>query len=279
MQPKKLKLGGHLMADRGLSFVVASARGLAYNEVQVMLGEGTAYSPREIDEADAIEFQKMTYEIAATVHLPYVINPCESNPRRRGFYKTSVRKYVEAAITIGACRVVLHPGYKKSLSPDEAFNNLVNFIDDLWDPSWDIDLLLETDSGSKNGSAIGSANFIHSALAALDNNRVAMCVDTAHLYARGVDLWNSETRAEFLGEFGPSIRLVHLNIPDPEVRLGSFLDRHNSPFTSRNWDHKPFLESILTLPWILERRSLSVQREDTVYLRDLFDQPLEKRKA
>jgi endonuclease IV len=274
------KLGGHLSADEGLSYAVATARGLCYNEVQLMNGKGRDYAPWEITDEVAATFRKMTYEMAITLHLPYVINPCEGMKQRRAFYKRHFKDQIATAEALGARRVVLHPGFKKELSEPEAFKNIVDFLDDVWNESWQVDFLLETDSGSKNGSAIGSPEFIAEVAKKVQSTTVRMCVDTTHMYARGVNLWDANIRKEFIEEYRDLTSLVHLNVPDREVGLGSHLDRHNTAFEQREeMNHPPFIRDWAEFPMILERRSLHIQQLDNSYVRKVLGQPLEKQKA
>lgn len=275
-----LRLGGHIKATEGLGFVVATARGLCYKEIQTALGDMKDYTPMEVDDTTVFQYKKMTYDIATTVHLPFTINPCEGGAQRRAFYKKAVKAQLQMAEAMGASRVVMHPGFKKDLSEREAFNNLLKFIGDIWSEENQMQLLLETDSGSKNGSAIGSPEFISSAMVELEMPNLSMCLDTEHMYARGVDLWDKEIRKEFMAEFGSQIGLVHLNVPDKEVRLGSFLDRHNTPFEERkDLNSPPLIEALRSLPLILERRSIQVQEKDNLFVRDVLGVPLEKTRA
>lgn len=274
----KIYLGGHLNAATGLRHIVLNARALDYNVVQFMLGGSRDYRPYDISAEDAREYKKMSFGISTYVHLPYVINPCEADTRRRGFYKRMMLDFMQTSLAIGARGVVLHPGFKKELSDDEAYKNLVKFLEQVVDEETAIDVLLETDAGSKNGSAVGSAALIGKAIDDLDSPRVAMCIDTCHLYARGTNLWEKENLDLLLGDYRHQIRLAHLNMPDPNVRLGSHLDRHNTAFEAR-----PELESenlIRTLtanfPCVLERSSLAVQERDVKYIRKLLgDKPPE----
>jgi len=276
----KLRLGGHLKASEGLGFVVSTARGMEFNHVQIMLGAGTDYEPTEINDETIDEYKKMAFGITTTVHLPYVINPCEDAARRQGYYKRSMKKYLEAATAIGATYAVLHPGFKKELTEKQAYDNLVKFLDDCWSPDYRIQLLLETDAGSKNGSAIGSAEFIQEVLRNTQIPGLGMCIDTEHLYARGVNLWNNAIRDEFLQTYSTYIKLVHLNVPDKEVSLGSFLDRHNTPFIDRkDLASPPMIKAFARWPMILERRSIVAQQQDSLFIREVLGQPLERQRA
>jgi len=277
---KELRLGGHLRADEGLAYVVATARGMMYNEVQIMCGNGTDYTPWDVSQELTAKYRKLSYEITTTVHFPYVINPCEQIPQRRGYYKQSFKKYIDAAEALGARRIVVHPGFKKDLTEAQAYTNLMAFVEQVWKEDTRLELLLETDSGSKNGSAIGSAEFIAEVIANMETPAIRMCIDTEHLFARGVNLWDAAVRKDFLAEYGSLISLVHLNCPDKEVTLGSFLDRHNTPFEDRkDLSHQGLIEDLSVFPMILERSSLAVQQKDNVYIRRVLGQPLEKQRA
>jgi len=265
-----LKLGGHLSVKEGLRYVVVNARAMNYDVVQIMLGGGTDYKPYSIEEKDIREFTSMMYGIDIWVHLPYVINPCEGEPRRKSFYRKSFRDYAKLALAVGAKGMVIHPGFKKQLTENEAATNLLEFFRKVVEDE-DLKVLLEVDAGSKNGSAVGSVEFIALCLDALDMNNMGMCLDTTHLYARGVDLWNNKIRTGIVINYGEYVRLVHLNSPDPEVVLGNNKDRHNTPFEDRDWDHRPMILDMVTWPCILERRSLAIQEQDAAYVRSVVE--------
>lgn len=266
----QLRLGGHLKSSDGLRHLVMNTRALDYNVVQTMVGGERDYTPHEIRAADIAELKKMLYGVELFVHLPYVLNPCEEDPRRRAMYRRTFKAFCETASNLGARAVVLHPGFKKELSEKHALRNLAKFLEDNVE-DWNLKILLETDAGSKNGSAIGSLENLHEVIDALDMGEVAMCLDTTHLYARGVDLWKKSVRDRVLNDYGHMIKLVHLNSPDPKVTLGSHLDRHSTPFEDRpEWDHKSLFEAFAHFPLILERRSLAVQEQDAKFIRSLL---------
>lgn len=271
---KDIQVGGHLSATTGLRHVVLNARALSYNVVQTMVGGPRDYQPFDISQEDALEFRKMSFGISLFVHLPYVLNPCEDTPNRKGFYKRTMRHYMATAAMLGARAVVLHPGFKKDLPAEQAYKNLVKFLEETVTDDESLGVLLETDAGSKNGSAVGSASLIARAIKDLDHPRIAMCMDTCHMYARGIDLWQPEWLAEILGMHHHIIKLIHLNVPDPEVALGSNLDRHNTPFEERkDLQHENLVRTLVQkYPCVLERRSLTVQGKDIRYIRKLMEE-------
>lgn len=268
----KVRLGGHLSAADGLRHVVLNARALGYEAVQTMLGGSRDYQPYDLTMEDAQEYRRMSFGMETYVHLPYVINPCEESSQRKSFYKKATKKFMQAAVAVGAKGVVIHPGYKKELTDDQAYLNLVKFTEAVLAEGQPVDFLVETDAGSKNGSAIGSPALISRLIEDVDHPRAGMVIDTCHLYARGVNLFEPEVLTDFLSDYQHQIRLVHLNSPDPNVSLGSHLDRHNTPFAAR-----PDLESthlikrlLAKWPCILERSRIGVQDEDAKMIRKLL---------
>lgn len=268
-------LGGHLRAGEGLRNVPMEARALGYNLVQINLSaDELGWEPFKIDDSVAAEYRKMSYGITTVVHLPFSINPCVDEPRRRQFARVTFRRFLKVAYNLGATRLVLHPGYKKEFATERAYQNLLKFFDGLIEEDHKgLAVLLETDSGSKNGSKVGSLEFCIKALDELkrrDVGHVGLCLDTAHMFARGVDLWDKSELDTVLHLCKEYLQLVHLNVPDPNVVLGEHLDRHNVSFASFARDSSYLVSQLLEWPCVLERRSLAVQASDVQYIEKLF---------
>lgn len=263
-----IRLGGHLSAKDGLIQVVVAARALDYNVVQIMLGGQHDWKPYQVDEVVAQRFRNLTVGVDIYVHLPYIMNPCAGG-RLRHLGLAIFRKYEALATALSAKALVIHPGFKKDLFPEEAYKNgLEFFVSALKDAR--IGVLVETDSGSKNGSAIGSLEFISRLVKDLGDPRVGMCLDTCHLYARGIDLWDQRVTNPLLAKYGKMIRLIHLNAPDIDVELGSYRDMHNSTIASFGKDSVSLIKKLAAWPMVLERRSLAIQNEDSAFVRAIL---------
>lgn len=97
-----------------------------------------------------------------------------------------------------------------------------------------------------------------------------MCIDTEHLYARGVDLWDQKLRSEFIDNYGHFIELVHLNAPDEGVALGSFVDKHSMTLESHTSPSDGLVKDLVgRYPAVVERRSLVVSEKDVAYVNSL----------
>lgn len=267
----KRRFGAHHTTSGGIIYAAIAARALGGEAIQLMLGEGHSWSPYKMPENTLNEFRKLTYGMGVYVHLPYTLNPCIGRSSSQyGMQRSVMRKYLELSDAVGATAVVLHPGYKKELSDKAARDNFILFMDSLSDLSLNTRILLETDSGSKNGSKIGSLEFIRYVLYSLGRTRYGMCIDTEHLWARGLNLWDDQIRADFIEEYHEFIELVHLNPPDPGVGLGSNVDRHSTPFSDFDLPSESMIKDfVLNYPAVLERKSLGVIEADYAYVSSL----------
>jgi len=151
-------LGGHLTCQEGLRFVTVNAVALGYNLVQFRLSGDDNYNPLLITDDTADEYCRRMRGIETYIHLPYQINPCEPDQRRRNFYRAAVRRHIRTAEMIGARGLVLHPGFRKQASEEEAMKRAVQFISETVIEDHPR-IFIETDSGSKNGSAVGTIEF------------------------------------------------------------------------------------------------------------------------
>lgn len=265
------RFGAHLGTSDGIRYAAVNARALGVEAMQIMVGEGHSWSPFKMSDSVVNEFRKLAYGVAVYVHLPYTLNPCVGKGHQHySIQRAVLRKYLDVCDAVGATAAVLHPGYKKELSDDAAKSNFIKFMEDCVPTMTDVKLLFETDSGSKNGSKIGSETFISDVLGQLPRAHFGMCVDTEHLYARGIDLWEQSIREEFLYNYGHLIDLVHLNAPDEGVELGSFVDKHSVELQSHFKNSDELVKDLVSrFPTVLERRSLVISERDVSYVNSL----------
>ncbi len=264
-------LGGTLRTSEGIKYVPSNARAMGYNLVQIQLAKSTEYRPHLLSDEALMEYKKNMFGILSYILLPRMINMSESDPNKRSFYKMVVIEYMKQAYSLGARGIIVTAGYMRGISIQQAVENTTAFIDSIYETAPDIELYIETDNGDPTFKAIGNAGIVSKICGDVENDVTYMCVDTANLYARGLNLWDKQTRKDFMEDYADRIRLVQLNVPDWEVEKGSFKSGHNTPFIERpDLPSAPLCKEFLKLaPCILERESLQVQDLDMEFIRDL----------
>ena len=171
-------------------------------------------------------------ELAAVfAHANYLINLAATNPQ---FHANSLRARAEELVRadqLGLPFIVLHPGAHLGAGEEAGLEKIVSSINQVFAaiPKVKTRIALETTAGQ--GSSLGH-RFEHlaSIIAQVQEpERLAVCLDTAHVFAAGFDLRTKAGTRKMFAEFDRVIglqRLVALHLNDSKAARGSRVDRH-----------------------------------------------------
>jgi len=229
-----MRLGVHVPTEGGIHQAVERAHELGCNTMQIFSRNPQRWRVDFLRPQDIEEFNRRQdkYKIQPLfVHIPYLINLASPNPR---LYEASVEAYIEdilEAFTLRADYIVTHMGSHKETSEEQGLERLVQALKRILKKTeyTNVGILLENTAGS--GSWLGYT-FSHQKkiLQGLDHNeRVGLCLDTAHAYLAGYDIATKEGLGATLAEIDKLagldlIKLIHLN--DARDPLGAQRDRH-----------------------------------------------------
>lgn len=166
----------------------------------------------------------------AIVHMPYL--PNLSCPKK-GLYKRSVRTLtleLQRCSLLDVPYLVTHLGSHLGKGREVGLEQLIQAVDTALETSKTRTmLLLENTAGTRNsmGSSFEDIREILDHVS--QRNRVAVCFDTAHAFAAGYDLRNTESVQSTVDELGrvvglDLVKVIHAN--DSKGDLGSGIDRH-----------------------------------------------------
>lgn len=228
------QFGAHMMIAGGLFKAITSGQDVGCDVVQVFTKSPQQWQARPLAEEDIRAFREA--QEAASIpcvaaHDTYLINPAAADPAVLERSRAAMVDELERAAVLGIPALVMHLGARGSDPEEAALERLVESVRLALErtPPDGPALLLETTAGQ--GTCLGD-RFEHLAfvLQALDHpDRLAVCLDTCHLFAAGYDLRTPEAYAATMAEFDQVIglervRLVHAN--DSKRELGSRVDRH-----------------------------------------------------
>lgn len=178
--------------------------------VQVFVGPPQKASVR----SGEIDWTAVPFPVRIFVHGPYIINPASEHESKRNAAIGIMKRLAKAAHEIGAAALVIHPGSSKEGDKLDIISRLLEVA-----AAVPMRILYETDSGSKAGSKVGSLQLLDK-VREQSGGEVGLCIDTAHVYAAGVD-----PSPSLIKTYAPD--LIHLNDPDKNVEMGGHLDRHS----------------------------------------------------
>lgn len=210
------------------------ARQIGATALQIFSDNPTAWRRRPEAPADAGQFIAFCegHGIApVAIHASYLINLAgTAEPFARQSLE-GLRHEVRRAPSYGASLVNTHIGSHRGEGPDAGLGRVAAVVRDVLavtPPG--VRLVLENSAGG--GDTLGSR--IEELSAILDAvggsaERLAFCLDTAHLWGAGYDIRTPDGAAAVLDRFDEllgldRLALVHLN--DSKAALGSRSDRH-----------------------------------------------------
>lgn len=275
MSRKGPPLGAHVSVAGGVHTAPERGRKIGADVVQIFSKQNTRWEGKALEEGDARalrEESERTGVRVGAIHCAYLINLGSANEtvRTRSLY--ALEDEASRAAMLGVPYLVMHPGSSGDDPAEEGIARIASAIRSFGKFPKGVTLLLENTAGQ--GNSIGrTMGQLRELLDAAGNPPdVAVCLDSAHLFASGYDVGTAEGWDALLAEMKekkilPLVRMWHLN--DSKTAMGSRVDRHEhigegkmdlSVFR-RILNHKGFS----TLPMVLE----TPKGEDDEFTMDL----------
>jgi deoxyribonuclease-4 len=226
-------LGAHLSTAKGLAQAVRDGHAMGCGAVQVFTSSPRTWKGGPADPKKAEALRTAWEECGRPVlvsHDTYLVNLAHPEEETREKSRVCLTEELNRSAAYGIPFVVSHIAAALGQPADEARARAAEGIRRVLDDSPEgVTLLMETTAGQ--GSAM---NRSFDELAALledlkGDPRLAICLDTCHVFAAGYDLRTPEAYAATMDEFDAKVgldrlRVVHCN--DSQKGLGSKVDRH-----------------------------------------------------
>ena len=224
------------MSTRGRVWeAIGRARDINAECIQVFVSYPQRWLVPSVAAEDAQEFRRLAKleDVGpAYLHAIYLINFGSQDPDLFEKSIQALANYLKIAQQLGAAGVIAHMGSALSRPLAEAEESVALGLEAaLRKADNGVPILIENNAGS--GNCLGSTfaqigRFIEMCHG---DERLQVCLDTAHTFASGYDYPNPDRRramfAEIEGSFGIGrVRAVHVN--DSKARFGSGVDRHEN---------------------------------------------------
>jgi len=232
--PEAPPVGLHLGVGRGLLVAARRSRQIGARALQIFSDNPTAWRrrPDPPPDADAFVAYAAREGIATiSVHASYLINLAGSAEPFATRSRDGLIVEMQRAPAYGARLVNTHIGSHRGVGADAGLRRIIESVRAILAESpASVRLVLENSSGG--GDLLGSR--VEELAAILEGigpgaERLAFCLDTAHLWGAGYDISTEEGARGVVDRFEELIGLdrlplVHLN--DSRSLLGSRTDRH-----------------------------------------------------
>jgi deoxyribonuclease-4 len=227
-------LGAHMSIEGGVDQAVARGAAVGCDAIQVFTKNSNQWRAKKLGEDEIQRFRAAQIEkgISPVVaHDSYLINLASPD---EALYARSMAAFgdeLDRCDALGIPYLVTHPGSHVGSGEEAGLSRISAALNRLFAerPAQRVTVLLETTAGQ--GHSVGH-RFEH-LREIVDHvalrDRVAVCIDTCHIFAAGYDLRTREGYQAVMKEFDgivglDLVRAFHLN--DCKKDLGCRVDRH-----------------------------------------------------
>ncbi len=228
------RFGAHVSTAGGVSKAFDRAESIGCDTMQIFTRNNNRWATKPLDEKEIARWRQRWQESnvrPVVSHASYLINLASSDD---ALWEKSIAAFVdelERAEVLGLMGVVLHPGSPKENGEEYGIRRIARALDACHERTAGFKTLtlLETTAGTGKNLGYRFQQLAAMRAEATDQERIAICFDTCHVFAAGYEIRTPEGYAQTMSEFDEQIgldllRCFHFN--DSKFDLGSRKDRH-----------------------------------------------------
>ena len=209
---------------------VSKTRQIGGNCLQIFAGSPRLWfrKPFPDDQVEAFLKETQKLDISPTfIHALYLVNLASTNNDILEKSINSLVVDIQNGARIKSTGVIVHIGSHLGAGFDAVKDQLVAVIQRILASTENCNLILENDAG-QNGK-IGSPEEISYLIKTINDDRLKVCLDSAHLFESGVDIRKIDSVEKFsqqLTQLNLVDKLVCLHLNDSATALDSHRDMH-----------------------------------------------------
>jgi deoxyribonuclease-4 len=230
-----MRIGAHVSTSGAIPRAIDRAVQIGAECVQVFVGAPHRWAHLPYTDEDIEEFKRRAtaHMIGPNVvHALYLVNLASPDSLLQSRSIESLIDQMRWTEALGALGLIVHIGSRVGRgSPEEALDRAVEGIGAVLQHARSAKFLIENTAGM--GTSIGSSFAeIGEIIRRLDGDeRLAVCLDTAHAFESGHDFSTPDGLEAVLDEFDRELgldRLAAIHVNDSKTPLGSNVDRHEN---------------------------------------------------
>ena len=228
-------LGAHMPTAGGHHNAITDGKAIGCESVQIFTASPRQWRAPTIAPEMAAKFKQIVAETGITktvAHDSYLINlAAEPGSDVSAKSRAAFKAEIERAETLGVDFLVSHPGAHGGAGEDIGIARLIESLDLIHAETAGAKVRVALETTAGQGTYLGGRfeQFARIISGVKEPERLAVCLDTCHIFAAGYDIRTPETYAETMRLFDEIIGLkwlqvIHAN--DSEKAFGSHADRH-----------------------------------------------------
>ena len=230
-----MRLGAHMSIAGGVDNAFMDGKKVGCDTIQIFTKSSNQWRARPLGDEEIERFKKNQIGTGISpviAHDSYLINLCSPDREKQKMSVESFAVELSRCRTLGIPFLVMHPGSHLGEGEEWGMKTIAEnlarlLVEDKSDGGAMVLLETTAGQGSNLGYRFEQLRFIMDLVAF--NERIGVCLDTAHIFAAGYDIKAPSGFDKVLDEFErvigiKSLKAVHLN--DSKKTCGSRVDRH-----------------------------------------------------
>lgn len=233
-RPTGLLIGAHESIAGGIHRAVERAESIGATALQVFTKNSNRWTAPPLTREDAENYKTAISKsnIRAVVsHDSYLINLCAVDPVILAKSREALVDEIRRCEALGIGLLNFHPGAHMGAGVEAGIRLIVESLDLVHERTAGCGVLSVVETTAGQGSVLGHtfAQIAAIVRGVKDPGRMAVCIDTCHIFAAGYDIRDAGSYGRVMGEFGETVgfdRLRAIHVNDSKAPLGSRVDRH-----------------------------------------------------
>ncbi|MSP64980.1 MAG: deoxyribonuclease IV [Ignavibacteria bacterium] len=233
-EKKKILLGAHMSSAGGVHKAVERAVSIGCTALQLFTKNNNQWFAKKLED-EVIENYKKNIgdaDLSGVVsHDSYLINLCAANPDILKKSRASFQDELERCELLGIPYLNFHPGAHVGAGEEEGLKKIIESLDIIHDKTKNFKVLSVVEVTAGQGTTLGyKFEQINKIITGVQQkNRMAVCIDTCHIFAAGYDISTEKGYEKTFKEFEEIVgleKLVAFHVNDSKKGLASKVDRH-----------------------------------------------------
>ncbi len=231
---KQILLGSHMSTSGGVHTAVDRAMSIGCTALQVFTKNNNQWTVKPLAKEDIENYKRKIAEATITpvmAHDSYLINLCAMNPDTLVKSRTAFIDELTRCEQLGIQLLNFHPGAHGGAGEEGGIKKVIESLNIAHERTEGFKVLSVVETSAGQGTAIGyKFEHLEKIINGVDKpHRMAVCVDTCHIFAAGYEIRTKEGYTATFEEFDNIIglnRLAAFHFNDSKKEFGSHGDRH-----------------------------------------------------
>ncbi len=233
-EKKKILLGAHMSSAGGVHKAVERAVSIGCTALQLFTKNNNQWFAKKLEDEVIENYRKNIgdADLSGVVsHDSYLINLCAANSDILKKSRASFQDELERCELLGIPYLNFHPGAHVGAGEEEGLKKIVESLDIIHDKTKNFKVLSVVEVTAGQGTTLGyKFEQINKIITGVQQkNRMAVCIDTCHIFAAGYDISTEKGYEKTFKEFEEIVgleKLVAFHVNDSKKGLASKVDRH-----------------------------------------------------